>query len=52
MLMLLLTYVGQGNQSIPLLAAGMAGALLGFLRHNFPPARIYMGDGGAYLSAS
>jgi hypothetical protein len=25
------------------------GALLGFLRFNFPPAKIYMGDGGAYL---
>ena len=32
-----------------LLTAGMAGALLGFLRFNFPPARIYMGDGGAYF---
>src|SRR5258707_2855404 len=27
----------------------MAGALLGFLCFNFPPARVYMGDGGAYL---
>jgi UDP-GlcNAc:undecaprenyl-phosphate GlcNAc-1-phosphate transferase len=27
----------------------MAGAILGFLRHNFPPARVYLGDGGAYL---
>ncbi|MGB8169164.1 MAG: MraY family glycosyltransferase [Chthoniobacteraceae bacterium] len=27
----------------------MAGALLGFLVFNFPPARIYLGDGGAYL---
>jgi hypothetical protein len=25
------------------------GALLGFLWFNFPPARIYMGDGGAYF---
>jgi hypothetical protein len=31
------------------IAAGMAGALLGFLWFNFPPARIYMGDGGAYF---
>ncbi len=31
------------------LGAGMAGALLGFLWFNFPPARIYMGDGGAYF---
>ena len=27
----------------------LAGSLLGFLVFNFPPARIYLGDGGAYL---
>lgn len=27
----------------------MGGALVGFLVFNFPPARIYLGDGGAYL---
>ena len=27
----------------------LAGALMGFLIFNFPPARIYLGDGGAYL---
>ena len=27
----------------------MTGALLGFLKYNFPPARIYLGDGGAYF---
>lgn len=27
----------------------MVGALLGFLYYNFPPASIYMGDGGAYF---
>ncbi|MDP9292605.1 MAG: undecaprenyl/decaprenyl-phosphate alpha-N-acetylglucosaminyl 1-phosphate transferase [Verrucomicrobiota bacterium] len=27
----------------------MAGALLGFLVFNFPPARVFLGDGGAYL---
>jgi len=47
MLMSLLAY--QGHSTLQLLAAGMAGALLGFLRYNFPPARIYMGDGGAYF---
>jgi len=30
-------------------AFAMAGALLGFLCFNFPPARIYLGDGGAYM---
>ena len=32
-----------------LLAASLAGACLGFLRHNFNPARIFMGDGGSYF---
>jgi UDP-GlcNAc:undecaprenyl-phosphate GlcNAc-1-phosphate transferase len=49
MLMLLLTYVGNGAGNVSFIAAGMAGALLGFLWFNFPPAKIYMGDGGAYF---
>ncbi len=32
-----------------LLAVALAGALLGFLAYNRPPARIYLGDGGSYL---
>lgn len=32
-----------------LLLAAIAGAALGFLRHNFPPSRIIMGDSGAYF---
>jgi UDP-GlcNAc:undecaprenyl-phosphate GlcNAc-1-phosphate transferase len=32
-----------------LCAAGMVGAIIAFLRYNFPPAKIYMGDGGAYF---
>ncbi len=31
------------------LALSLAGALVGFLIYNRPPARIYLGDGGAYL---
>jgi UDP-GlcNAc:undecaprenyl-phosphate GlcNAc-1-phosphate transferase len=31
------------------LLAGLAGAALGFLRHNFPPSKIIMGDSGAYF---
>ena len=27
----------------------MVGAILGFLFHNFPPAKCYMGDSGAYM---
>lgn len=30
-------------------AAALVGALAGFLAYNRPPARIYLGDGGAYL---
>ncbi len=36
---------GDGRE----LALALAGALLGFLAYNRPPARIYLGDGGAYL---
>lgn len=32
-----------------LLLAAVAGASLGFLRHNFNPAKIFMGDSGSYL---
>lgn len=31
------------------LAAALLGACLGFLRHNFAPATIFMGDAGAYF---
>jgi UDP-GlcNAc:undecaprenyl-phosphate GlcNAc-1-phosphate transferase len=43
--------VGWFNEQLPVswYAFTMAGALLGFLVFNFPPARIYLGDGGAYL---
>jgi UDP-GlcNAc:undecaprenyl-phosphate GlcNAc-1-phosphate transferase len=32
-----------------LVLAALAGAALGFLRHNFYPSKIIMGDGGAYF---
>lgn len=32
---------------IRVVAASLAGACIGFLVHNFPPARIYMGDAGS-----
>jgi len=43
--------VGIHNEqlSVAWYAFTMAGALLGFLSFNLPPARIYLGDGGAYL---
>jgi UDP-GlcNAc:undecaprenyl-phosphate GlcNAc-1-phosphate transferase len=49
MLMGLLAYVGWQTNSFPVLCCGVAGSLVGFLRYNFPPAKIYMGDGGAYF---
>lgn len=49
MLMVLLLYVSHAIGSVSFMTAGMIGAILGFLRFNFPPARIYMGDGGAYF---
>lgn len=49
MLMVLIAYVSHGVGQFELLASGMVGALLGFLWFNFPPARIYLGDGGAYF---
>ena len=51
MLMLLLVYLSiQKDMLIPaILSLGMTGACIGFLFHNFPPAKVYMGDSGAYL---
>ena len=51
MLMVLLAYLGvrQGGQFSSVLAIGMIGVIFGFLLHNFPPAKCYMGDSGAYL---
>lgn len=50
MLMSLLAYFGFAADPFSLLVAvGTAGAILGFLCFNFPPAKIYMGDGGAYF---
>ncbi len=43
-----LDVIGPENPS-PLLAVIVAGTCLGFLPHNFNPARIFMGDGGALM---
>ncbi len=37
----------NGQFLVAALAIGLAGCAVGFLRHNFHPARIYMGDAGA-----
>nr|MBA2476263.1 undecaprenyl/decaprenyl-phosphate alpha-N-acetylglucosaminyl 1-phosphate transferase [Actinomycetota bacterium] len=38
-----------GKPEAAILAAIVAGSCFGFLRHNFYPARIFMGDSGAFL---
>lgn len=37
----------QGNPGTVILMAATAGACVGFLRHNWEPARIFMGDSGS-----
>jgi UDP-GlcNAc:undecaprenyl-phosphate/decaprenyl-phosphate GlcNAc-1-phosphate transferase len=37
----------NGQFLVAALAAALAGCAIGFLRHNFHPARIYMGDAGS-----
>lgn len=46
--LLVVTLVMQ-QPAAALIAAALAGASLGFLRYNFNPAEIFMGDGGAYF---
>jgi UDP-GlcNAc:undecaprenyl-phosphate GlcNAc-1-phosphate transferase len=36
-----------GRNSVAFLCIVLAGAILGFLRHNFHPAKIYLGDAGS-----
>jgi UDP-GlcNAc:undecaprenyl-phosphate GlcNAc-1-phosphate transferase len=43
-----LDVIGPENPS-PLMAVIVAGICVGFLPHNFNPARIFMGDGGALM---
>ena len=39
--------VANGQVLVAALAVALVGCAVGFLRHNFHPARVYMGDGGA-----
>jgi UDP-GlcNAc:undecaprenyl-phosphate GlcNAc-1-phosphate transferase len=39
----------QGSYLAALEFAALAGALLGFLRYNFNPASVFLGDGGSYF---
>jgi UDP-GlcNAc:undecaprenyl-phosphate/decaprenyl-phosphate GlcNAc-1-phosphate transferase len=38
----------NGHSDAPVLAVVLAGALVGFLAWNLPPARVFLGNGGAY----
>jgi UDP-GlcNAc:undecaprenyl-phosphate/decaprenyl-phosphate GlcNAc-1-phosphate transferase len=39
----------EARAAATLISAGVAGAALGFLRHNYHPSRIILGDAGAYF---
>jgi len=39
----------QGNESMAAICFALSGACLGFLRYNFHPARIFLGDTGSML---
>lgn len=54
MLALMLVVTPESSQGQPQLFVAamllvMVGALLGFLKHNWPPASIFMGDAGSYF---
>jgi UDP-GlcNAc:undecaprenyl-phosphate GlcNAc-1-phosphate transferase len=40
-------HLAQVEQTAPLISIVVVGATLGFLRHNFNPAKIFMGDSGS-----
>lgn len=46
---LVLIAVYGGQPRVAIVAAAIAGSALGFLRHNYNPAKIFMGTGGAQL---
>lgn len=54
MLFCVLGYVGwsMGQTDVAWVSFAVAGVLLGFLCFNFPPARVFLGDGGAYAIGS
>jgi UDP-GlcNAc:undecaprenyl-phosphate GlcNAc-1-phosphate transferase len=38
-----------GNPSVPVYSVALVGALLGFLKYNWPSARLFMGDSGSLV---
>ena len=49
LLAVFVTSVALGKPLVALLTVSLAGATLGFLRYNFFPAQIYLGDAGSLL---
>lgn len=47
LLSILIFSIAQGNPEVSLLAVILIGAVLGFLRYNFNPATIFLGDSGS-----
>ncbi len=41
--------LGQPQLFVAVMMLALLGSLLGFLKHNWPPARIFMGDAGSYF---
>ncbi|TVP65531.1 MAG: undecaprenyl/decaprenyl-phosphate alpha-N-acetylglucosaminyl 1-phosphate transferase [Leptolyngbya sp. LCM1.Bin17] len=48
-MIMLVVSLFMNQPAAALIAAALAGGALGFLRYNFNPAKIFMGDGGAYF---
>ncbi|NJP09134.1 MAG: undecaprenyl/decaprenyl-phosphate alpha-N-acetylglucosaminyl 1-phosphate transferase [Leptolyngbyaceae cyanobacterium RU_5_1] len=46
---MLIVALFMNQPAAALIVAALAGGALGFLRYNFNPAQIFMGDGGAYF---
>jgi UDP-GlcNAc:undecaprenyl-phosphate GlcNAc-1-phosphate transferase len=44
---LAILFMLEGASGLAILAFGFSAALVGFLAHNYPPARIFMGDAGS-----
>jgi UDP-GlcNAc:undecaprenyl-phosphate/decaprenyl-phosphate GlcNAc-1-phosphate transferase len=47
LLSILVFSIAQGNPEISLLSVALVGAVVGFLRYNFNPATIFLGDSGS-----
>lgn len=48
-IVLIISFVNHDKSILSYILASLAGAILGFLRYNFNPASIFMGDGGSYF---